>query len=43
MKNILEFLSAYEELEILFFDEDMIFNKPIEVNKVLVIRMLGVA
>jgi len=31
MKSILEFLSAYEEFEILTFDQDMIFNKPIEV------------
>ena len=31
MKNILEFLGEYEEFKILKFDEDMIFNKPIEV------------
>lgn len=32
MKNILEFLSLYEEFEILAFSEDMIFNMPIEVR-----------
>lgn len=32
MKSILEFLADYEEFEILRFDEDMIFNKPIEVS-----------
>ena len=32
MKSILEFLGEYEEFEILKFDEDMIFNKPIEVS-----------
>jgi hypothetical protein len=32
MKNILEFLSQYEEFEILTYSEDMIFNKPIEVS-----------
>ena len=32
MKSILEFLSLYEEFEILAFSEDMIFNKPIEVR-----------
>ena len=32
MKNILEFLSLYEEFEILAFSEDMIFNMPIEVT-----------
>ena len=31
MKSILEFLSEYDEFEILTFDEDMIFNKTIEV------------
>lgn len=31
MKNILEFLQEYDELEILKFDEDMIINKPFEV------------
>lgn len=31
MKSILEFLGEFEEFEILKFDEDMIFNKPIEV------------
>ncbi|CDW83263.1 inositol hexakisphosphate and diphosphoinositol-pentakisphosphate kinase 1 [Stylonychia lemnae] len=30
MKSILEFISEYEEFEILTFDQDMIFNKPIE-------------
>ncbi len=33
MKNILEFLSRYEEFEILTYSEDMIFNKPIEVTR----------
>jgi hypothetical protein len=32
MKNILEFLGEYEDFEILKFDEEMIFNKPIEVR-----------
>lgn len=32
MKSILEFLGEYEEFEILKFDEEMIFNKPIEVR-----------
>ncbi len=36
MKSILEFLGEYEEFEILKFDEDMIFNKPIEVGEIIV-------
>jgi hypothetical protein len=45
MKSILEFLGEFEEFEILKFDEDMIFNKPIEVYLKLsdVMFPLGVA
>lgn len=45
MKSILEFLGEFEEFEILKFDEDMIFNKPIEVslNPSNVMFPLGVA
>lgn len=38
MKNILEFLSKYEELEIVKFEEDMIFNKPIEVFLTIILN-----
>ena len=31
MISILEFLDSYEEIDINIFDEDTIFNKPIEV------------
>ena len=44
MKSILEFLSEYEEFEILTFDQDMIFNKPIEVfHLIAYILILGMA
>lgn len=42
MNSILEFLDAYEEIEILIFDEDMIFNKPIEVY-ISFITLIGMA
>lgn len=35
MKSILEFLSEYKQFEIVIIDEDMIFNKPIEVWPIL--------
>ena len=45
MNTILEFRGEFEEFEILKFDEDMIFNKPIEVslNPSNVMFPLGVA
>jgi hypothetical protein len=43
MKSILEFLGDYEEFEILTFDEDMIFNKPIEVFRPILLTIKGLA